>query len=57
MTVEVEEVGSGAKTRPKREELVQKQIDDLHQEMANKADLRNCYIEANFYDKINDISY
>ncbi len=41
----------------KDEEHLQKQIDDLHQEMASEADLRNCYIEANFYDKINDISY
>lgn len=38
-------------------EHLQKQIDDLHQEMVSAADLRNCYIEANFYDKENDISY
>lgn len=41
----------------KDEEHLQKQIDDLHREMANEADLRNCYIEADFYDKINEISY
>lgn len=41
----------------KDEEHLQKQIDDLHQEMANEADLRNCYIQADFYDKINEISY
>ena len=41
----------------KDEEHLQKQIDDLHQEMASEADLRNCYIQADFYDKINEISY
>lgn len=39
------------------EEHLQKQIDDLHQEMAMEADLRNCYIETNFYDQVNDLSY
>ena len=41
----------------KDEEHLQKQIDELHQEMSMEADLRNCYIEANFYDEINEISY
>lgn len=41
----------------KDEEHLQKQIDDLHQAMASEADLRNCYIQADFYDKINEISY
>lgn len=36
---------------------LQKQIDDLHQEIAMEADLRNCYIETNFYDQVNEISY
>lgn len=41
----------------KDEEDLQKQIDELHREMFNEADLRNCYIETNFYDQVNDISY
>lgn len=41
----------------KNEEDLQKQIDDLHQEMATEADWRNCYIETNFYDKVNEVSY
>jgi hypothetical protein len=41
----------------KDEQHLQKQIDDLDQEMASEADLRNCYIQADFYDKINEISY
>ena len=41
----------------KDEKHLQKQIDDLHQEIAMEADLGNCYIEADFYDKINEISY
>lgn len=41
----------------KDEQHLQKQIDDLHQEIAMEADLRNCYIETNFYDQVNDISY
>lgn len=41
----------------KDEKHLQKQIDDLHQEIAIEADLRNCYIETNFYDKVNEISY
>ena len=36
---------------------LQKQIDELHQEMANEADYRNCFVEADFYDKINGVSY
>ena len=39
------------------EEHLQKQIDDLRQEMAMEADLRNGYSETNFYDQVNDISY
>lgn len=39
------------------EKHLQKQIDDLHQEIAMEADLRNCYIEADFYDKLNDRSF
>lgn len=41
----------------KDEKHLQKQIDDLHQEIAMEADLRNCYIETNFYDQVNEISY
>lgn len=39
------------------EKHLQKQIDNLHQEIAMEADLRNCCIETNFYDQVNDISY
>lgn len=41
----------------KDEKDLQKQIEELEREMAMEADLRNCYIETNFYDKVNDISY
>lgn len=41
----------------KSEEGLQKQIDELYREMANEADVRNCFIEADFYDKINDRSF
>lgn len=41
----------------KSDEDLQKQIDELHREMAGEADLRNCFIEADFYDKINDRSF
>jgi hypothetical protein len=41
----------------KSDEDLQKQIDDLHREMFNEADFRNCFIEADFYDKINDRSF
>lgn len=41
----------------KTEEDLQKQIDELHREMFSEADLRNCFIEADFYDKINDRSF
>lgn len=41
----------------KTDEDLQKQIDDLHREMFNEANFRNCFIEADFHDKINDRSF
>lgn len=41
----------------KSDEDLQKQIDDLYREMDNEVDFRNCFIEADFYDKINDRSF
>lgn len=41
----------------KSDEDLQKQIDELYREMANEADLRNCFIEADFYNKISDRSF
>lgn len=41
----------------KSDEDLQKQIDELYREMFNEADFRNCFIEADFYDKINGRSF
>lgn len=41
----------------KSDEDLQKQIDQLHREMFDEADFRNCFIEADFYDKFNDRSF
>jgi DNA invertase Pin-like site-specific DNA recombinase len=36
---------------------LQNQIDDLHQELHNEADLRNCFIEADFIEKSTERSF
>lgn len=36
---------------------LEKQIDDLHQEMADRADWRNCFIEADFREKNGERSW
>ena len=41
----------------KSDEDLQKQIDDHYLEKDNEADFRNCFIEEDFYNKINDRSF
>jgi DNA invertase Pin-like site-specific DNA recombinase len=39
------------------DEHLQKQIGDLHQEMANEADYKNCFVEADFYEESTERSF
>jgi len=41
----------------KNDEHLQRQIDELHQEMANEADYKNCFVEAEFYEESTERSF
>ncbi|MDQ3322578.1 MAG: hypothetical protein M3525_09160 [Acidobacteriota bacterium] len=39
------------------DEDLRKQIDELHREISQEAGLRNCFIEADFYEKSTERSF
>lgn len=41
----------------KDDDDLQEQIDELHREMFQEADLRNCFVEADFYEKSTERSF
>ena len=41
----------------KDEDDLQEQIDEMHREMFQEADLRNCFVEADFYEKSTEHSF